>query len=276
MIKLIVCDFDGTILDRKTQSIGNKIAEALKKADEKGVQFACATGRNAPAASEILSKTGTKGWMIDLNGAELTSYEGECFYQNGLKRSIVEELLPCMLHPEVLTSFYCPGMKYTLLPLQEHYQRYFTVPACGKTPQTFSFEQFSATYTSVSDFSQIPDPIFKVEMRTGDLDVLDQIRTALSQNIQVDLTSAFTHNLEVMPAGCNKASTLHILAKKLGIKNEEIAVFGDDLNDLCLFEQFENSYAVANAKPEILKKAAHVIGNCESQEAAEVILSLIG
>ena len=273
MIKLIVCDFDGTILNRETQSIGTRIAEALKKAQEKGIQFACATGRNAPAAAEILSKTNTRGWMIDLNGAELTSPDGECVYQNGFKRALIERYFDKMIHPDILTSFYCPGMKYTLLPLEEHYRRYFTIPACGKTPQTFSYEQFCKTYTSVKSVDEIPDPVFKIEMRTADLSVLAQIRQNLTGLEGLDLTSAFSNNLEVMPAGCNKASTLKILAEKLGIENEQIAVFGDDLNDLCLFEEFENSYAVANAKPEILERAAHVIGNCESQAAADIILS---
>lgn len=50
MIKLIVCDFDGTILERSTQLIYPRVAEALRKAKDAGIEFCAATGRNAPAA----------------------------------------------------------------------------------------------------------------------------------------------------------------------------------------------------------------------------------
>ena len=71
MIKLIVCDFDGTILERSTQLIYPRVAEALRKAKAAGIEFCAATGRNAPAARRILEGSKVEGWMIDLNGAEL-------------------------------------------------------------------------------------------------------------------------------------------------------------------------------------------------------------
>lgn len=47
MIKLIVCDFDGTILERSTQLIYPRVAEALRKAKADGIEF----WRGQPAAT---------------------------------------------------------------------------------------------------------------------------------------------------------------------------------------------------------------------------------
>ena len=47
MIKLIVCDFDGTILERSTQLIYPRVAEALRKAKADGIEFCAATGRSS-------------------------------------------------------------------------------------------------------------------------------------------------------------------------------------------------------------------------------------
>ena len=77
MIKLIVCDFDGTILERSTQLIYPRVAEALRKAKATGIEFCAATGRNAPAARRILEGSKVEGWMIDLNGAELRDPQGQ-------------------------------------------------------------------------------------------------------------------------------------------------------------------------------------------------------
>ena len=49
------------------------------------------------------------------------------------------------------------------------------------------------------------------------------------------------------------------ISEKMGISKEEVAVFGDGLNDLSMFELFPNCYAPMNAEPEIKKLAKEVI-----------------
>lgn len=106
MIKLIVCDFDGTILERSTQLIYPRVAEALRKAKADGIEFCAATGRNAPAARRILEGSKVEGWMIDLNGAELRDPQGQVRAVQALDKNLVQRLLPKLRHPEVLTTLY--------------------------------------------------------------------------------------------------------------------------------------------------------------------------
>lgn len=274
-MKLIVCDFDGTILDRHTQLIYPRVAQALRQARSAGIEFCAATGRNAPAARRILEGSQVEGWMIDLNGAELRDPQGQIRAVQALDRELAERIMPKLRHPEVLTTIYSGELKYTFLPIEQHYQRYFTVPGCGKTPQNTPFSSFEADYRCLESLAELSEPLFKIEMRSASLDALHQIRSQLENIPEIALTSAFTHNLEVLPQTCNKASALKQLQKLLDLQREEIAVFGDDMNDLCLFEQFPNSYAVANAKPEILQRAQTVIAACEQQGPADVITSFL-
>lgn len=274
-MKLIVCDFDGTILDRSTQLIYPRVAQALRQARASGIEFCAATGRNAPAARRILEGSQVEGWMIDLNGAELRDPQGQIRAVQALDRELAERIMPKLRHPEVLTTIYSGELKYTFLPIEQHYQRYFTIPGCGKTPQNTPFSSFEADYRRLESLAELSEPLFKIEMRSASLDALHQIRSQLENIPEIALTSAFTHNLEVLPQTCNKASALKQLQKLLDLQREEIAVFGDDLNDLCLFEQFPNSYAVANAKPEILRRARTVIAACEQQGPADVITSFL-
>ena len=274
-MKLIVCDFDGTILDRRTQLIYPRVAQALRQARAAGIEFCAATGRNAPAARRILEGSQVEGWMIDLNGAELRDPQGQIRAVEALDRELAERIMPKLRHPEVLTTIYSGELKYTFLPIEQHYQRYFTIPGCGKTPQNTPFSSFEADYRRLESLAELSEPLFKIEMRSASLPALNQIRTQLEGIGQIALTSAFTHNLEVLPLTCNKASALKQLQKLLDLQREEIAVFGDDMNDLCLFEQFPNSYAVANAKPEILQRAQTVIAACDQQGPADVITSFL-
>lgn len=274
MIKLIVCDFDGTILDRKSQLIYPANAEAIRKAGAAGITFCAATGRNAPAAREILNGSGVEGWLIALNGGELRDPAGCCIAAQTLEAQKITAILSDVSDPRVLTTLYGAEIKYTFLDLNEHYRRYLEIPGSGKTAENFPFSRFAAGYRRIAGLEDIQEPIFKIEMRSDDLKALHRMKTRLELWPGLQLTSAFSHNLELLSKTCSKASALYKLVDQLKLKQDEIAIFGDDLNDLCLFEQFPESYAVANAKPEILARARYHIPSCEECGPAQAILKL--
>ncbi len=60
---------------------------------------------------------------------------------------------------------------------------------------------------------------------------------------------------EILPKGNNKGTGLKKLAKKLGIKQEEIMAIGDGNNDIEMFEYANYSVAMENGT-ELAKKAA--------------------
>ena len=70
MIRLIVCDFDGTILDQQTQTIYPRVAQAIRQAQQAGIDFCAATGRNAPAARKILRQALEELEAEEASGAE--------------------------------------------------------------------------------------------------------------------------------------------------------------------------------------------------------------
>ncbi|WP_031542599.1 Cof-type HAD-IIB family hydrolase [Mesoplasma photuris] len=81
-------------------------------------------------------------------------------------------------------------------------------------------------------------------------------------NLQ-DNISSMRSNIESMPIyeftniEANKGNAIIKLAQLLNIKIEEVLVFGDNMNDITMFEKIPNSVAVANAVPEIKKIAKY-------------------
>jgi hydroxymethylpyrimidine pyrophosphatase-like HAD family hydrolase len=63
--------------------------------------------------------------------------------------------------------------------------------------------------------------------------------------------------LDVRPAGVSKACAVRGLAAYLGV--ERLVVFGDNHNDLPMFAEADESYAVANAAPDVIAAATGVI-----------------
>ena len=66
----------------------------------------------------------------------------------------------------------------------------------------------------------------------------------------------------------DKGSALGSLCQALNSKWDRVVVFGDDVNDLPLFERADYAIAVANAAPEVLTKANQVI---QSNDSGSVI-----
>jgi hydroxymethylpyrimidine pyrophosphatase-like HAD family hydrolase len=78
-------------------------------------------------------------------------------------------------------------------------------------------------------------------------------------NVQRDTYHPRDTWLEVTPAGVTKASEVRALAEELGATR--LVCFGDNSNDLPLFEMADESYAVANAAPHVRATATGVIGD---------------
>jgi Cof subfamily protein (haloacid dehalogenase superfamily) len=78
-------------------------------------------------------------------------------------------------------------------------------------------------------------------------------------NVQRDTYHSQDHWLEVTPPGVTKATEVRRLAKELGA--DRIVCFGDNNNDLSLFEVADESYAVANATHVLKAAATYVIGS---------------
>ena len=60
--------------------------------------------------------------------------------------------------------------------------------------------------------------------------------------------------IECMANGIDKAASLDVLCKKLGIKQEETVAFGDGYNDLSLIEYCGYGVAMENAVDEVKKE----------------------
>lgn len=76
--------------------------------------------------------------------------------------------------------------------------------------------------------------------------------------------------------GADKGSAVRRLQRERGITRDQMAAFGDFLNDLTLLEAATYSFAMANAHPEVHRRAAwRAPANTESGVTAAVA-ALIG
>lgn len=73
----------------------------------------------------------------------------------------------------------------------------------------------------------------------------------------------------------NKKEVLQNLLSVLGIKSEEIAVIGDDLNDLGMIEIASMSFSPANAHPYVQKRVSKVLSKNGGEGAVREMIDII-
>lgn len=90
----------------------------------------------------------------------------------------------------------------------------------------------------------------------------------------VDITK-WPAGSSICEAGTNKGSGIKEYLKIKGI-DEEVLVFGDNLNDVEMFREFyENSYVVGNASDKVKSQAKHIIGNIEEDGIYKAVEAII-
>jgi sugar-phosphatase len=77
----------------------------------------------------------------------------------------------------------------------------------------------------------------------------DQIRALLPEGVTA--TTAGNEWIDIQNTGVNKGAGIRLLQKKLHIKKEECAAFGDAMNDYTLLQNVKYSYAMKNADDRI-------------------------
>ena len=94
-------------------------------------------------------------------------------------------------------------------------------------------------------------------------DLMAKVRLRLEASLGKSVYIAQTlHNfLEIMDAKASKGQGLKIAMEYLSLNKDEVIAFGDEENDLPMFEAAGFSVAPSNAKEAVKAKAALVVGS---------------
>ncbi len=82
-------------------------------------------------------------------------------------------------------------------------------------------------------------------------------------------------SLQVAAAGVSKATGTEQIRQALGLTESEVAVFGDDLNDLPLMARYPHSVAMGNAVPEVQAAARYHTRTNDEDGVAHALTSLL-
>lgn len=265
MYKLIALDMDGTLLkDDKTISKAN--FDAIQTAKAKGIKVILATGRPIKGIQKYLEElnlTNEGDYAVAFNGAVV----------QGTKHGnvIVEDLMSL----DDLKYLYDISKK---LQVNIH----ALTPEDVITPKVSKYSIREATMNNIplkeTDFSTLDRNTLIVKiMFIDEKEILDRVARNLPEEVYEKFTVVRSEPffLEFLNKTANKGTGVHLLAKSLGIKQEEVICVGDAGNDIHMVEYAGLGVAMENAFPELKNVADYVTKSNEEDGVAHVINKFI-
>ena len=237
MIKLIALDTDGTLLNSKNKILPSTKA-AIRKALDQGVKVVLCSGRPIAGLAHFMKELGIEGsdqYAVTLNGAITRTADGKIMTQDLVSNKLYREL----------TKF-----------AKEQKAWENTAPLFIRTPDEMP-----------NDF-QISKGCF-----VGDKALLDQFEPILRTKFDQDLyiVRADDHLLECLHPNVNKGNGLKELGEKIGISTNEMIAFGDERNDISMFDIVGTAVAMGNGSQEAKDHANFITASNDDDGIAKAL-----
>lgn len=269
LIKCIVSDLDGTLLQQDF-SMSSRTINALKNMLAQGVTFLPATGRSYSDIVELFHRNDIPCKSILLNGAQARDEEGRVLKQFAIAHKLCDQVLQILQRHNCSIQLFCSDALYAYQDAQRVAEDISAV-----ITRNIQKPYHADVMMELQEADKTLQTILKIETMSLDEERLNACCHELRDVSDILCMSSIRGNLEIVDHQSSKGSMLMKLIEDLPFNKEELLIFGDNLNDLSLFDHFPNTIAVANAHPEIKRKAKQICLSSD-QDGVAIVLEALG
>ena len=242
-IKVIFFDIDDTLRNSKTGFIPSTIPTVFQQLCDRGILTGIATGRGIfGVVPEI--KALKPDFFVTLNGAYIEDKKGSVLYSHKIARDKVEEYIAWT--KEV-------GIDYGLVGSHEAKLSRRTEMISQAIDPIYPDLEVDPDFYQKEDIYQM----WTFEDLGDDLRLPDALASTLR------MVRWHEHSSDVVPISGSKAAGVAKVVDQLGLKPENVMVFGDGLNDLELFDYAGISIAMGVSHDKIKEKADYITKTLE-------------
>lgn len=280
MIKLIASDMDGTLLN-DDHMISEENLKAIRKAQEMGRHFTIVTGRDYGAVKSYLEECNLKCECILSNGAEYRDVNGnviESVYMNKESVKIAFDILSeAGLCIQLMTNngSYITNKESDKKAIIDRFKLFnptMTEEEVKKFVAKFHKKRGMKEIDNIYEILESNVEVLKIVTFDNDEKLIAALKDKLRENTSdLAVASTFSNDIEISDIKAQKGLILAKTIKKIGIDKSEVIVLGDSFNDYSMFTEFENSYAMENAIPEIKEIAKYITDTNNNDGVAKAI-----
>ncbi|MDR5698124.1 MAG: Cof-type HAD-IIB family hydrolase [Armatimonadota bacterium] len=256
--RLIVADIDGTLVtsDRR---IPVAVADAVRRAQSRGVRVCLATGRIWRSAQPYVRAMGADPPVILYNGGLVYDFVRD------------EVLRRVPLDPQ--HAALALGLLQRFPRVRPHLYVDDRVLVDRRDEVTQAYERKDGLRVEeVGDLLPFAAEQPMKILIIGPRDALVEVDRAIA-SLRVPVQAVFSEQtyLEILPFGSSKGTALATVADRLGVPLEETIAVGDNFNDLTMIEAAGLGVAMGNAPAELRERADFVTASNDEGGLREVI-----
>lgn len=242
-IKVIFFDIDDTLRNSKTGFIPSTIPTVFQQLRDRGILTGIATGRGIfGVVPEI--KALKPDFFVTLNGAYIEDKKGNVLYSHKIARDKVEEYIAWT--KEV-------GIDYGLVGSHEAKLSRRTEMISQAIDPIYPDLEVDPDFYQKEDIYQM----WTFEDQGDDLTLPESLASTLR------MVRWHEHSSDVVSISGSKAAGVAKVVDQLGLKPENVMVFGDGLNDSELFDYAGISVAMGISHDKIKEKADYITKTLE-------------
>ena len=266
-MELFVTDLDGTLLN-SNKEVSIKSTEILNKLIDNGVNFTVATARTPATVVDLLQDVNLKLPAVLMNGVLLYDIKEEKYINiKEIGKDTVDKVF------DVLNKFDKNAMVYGIRnnhlwvyhkEFEYSWEYNFYKERADRKQKTFlKVENYQECINESKIINFIVfDKYEKIKGIYEELKKIDEI----SVEYYEDIYEKGCYFLEAYSAEASKANGIKLLSDY--IEHDKLICFGDNLNDIPMFELADECYATANAVERVKEISTEVIGSCDEDGVA--------
>lgn len=251
MIKLVVIDLDGTLLN-PDHSISQTSKKTLQQLHQQGIEIILATGRHYQDVYLLAQQLHIPTRLITSNGARVHNKQAQLIYENHIPENLVREVLAVSSGYEVHRNLY----QQDLWLVEEPNEPLLNIHhSSGFGYQITNFNEIDYAHIDKFYFNAPHQKLVPLQQ---------QLINKFADQLYITFTTE-TY-LEVMNKGVSKGQALERVLIQKNIKPSEVIAFGDGLNDVDMLKLVGYPVVMENAHPDLkaqLPNAAQTKSNAE-------------
>lgn len=264
-IRALALDLDGTLL-RSGAFLSERTIHTLKACLDRHIKVIICTGRSVESTEPFRSAIGAEGPMVYFNGAQVLDMPArKPLYTAFLDLAVVDYCVDLSRRMGLYYQVYVPG-------IPDHPQELLITEHPSEEAQIYH------THTGIQVIYRDLKEILASPGLQGCIKGMFIAKPEIHESIQRQLQERFGGRiyvvrssrtfLEVLDAQASKGRGLRRALEHYGPACTPVIAFGDEENDLPLFEAADIAVAPANAKAQVRAAADLVIGSHEEDGVA--------
>lgn len=261
-LRLFISDVDGTLV-RNDKTLGPATVAAVERLKAAGLPMSLISARPPSGMYWIAEKLGLEGPFGAFNGGVLFKADGTVIERHCLDRVVAEAMISMIAEAGITCWVFADDQWLSNDADDPHNRR--------------EVESANVEPVITNDFSDRLDRIDKIVGVSDDLALLVALEAKAIAAVGARATIARSqpYYLDITAPVANKGDGIAFLARAFDVALEDVAVIGDQANDLPMFARAGFSIAMGQASDAVKSKATVSTDSNDADGVARAIVDII-